>query len=176
MHIDIVEVLGRELMIGGDLEHNVILVELGEDRRDQPLPEGVVKGVIDHLRGHAQPRSGVAIYHEVGFKTAGTLITGNVPQLGNLLQPLQELGYVIGQLLGVGIFKCVLILRAADPVLDGNVLYRLHVEDDPGNLADVRLQTTNNVGRAGAALVSRLQIDLKPANIRRHVRPINPDE
>ena len=42
----------------------------------------------------------------------------------------------------------VLILRAADAVFDGQVLHRLHVERDAGDLRQLRLQAADDFGGA----------------------------
>ena len=52
---------GVDLKSRIEFEHDVILVELREYRRDLPLAEGVVERVVDRLGRHPQPRGGVAV-------------------------------------------------------------------------------------------------------------------
>ena len=60
---------------------------------------------------------------------------------------------------GVGIFETVLVLCAADAVLDGQVLHRLHVERDAIDLGEHRLQAADDLGME-LPLFQRLQVDL----------------
>ena len=55
LHVDALERVGIFLVGGQDLEHHVVLVQLGVDGRDLALAEGVVQGVVDELRYDAQP-------------------------------------------------------------------------------------------------------------------------
>ena len=57
------------------------------------------------------------------------------------------------------IFESVLILRAADAILDRQVLHRLHVERDAVDLGQRRLQATHHSVASNLSLVERLQID-----------------
>ena len=44
------QLAGVLLKVGLDLQDDAILVQLGEDRGDDALAEGVVQGVVDELR------------------------------------------------------------------------------------------------------------------------------
>ncbi len=55
------------------------------------------------------------------------LVAGRVPQFGKLLQPGQQLRRINVQFIRVRIFQRVLKLRAADAILHGQILHRLHV-------------------------------------------------
>ena len=46
--------------------------------------------------------------------------------------------------LEIGIFEAVLILRAADAVIDGQVLHRLHEQPDALHFGQLRLQTADD--------------------------------
>src|SRR6185369_733815 len=61
LHVDVLQGLRVLLEPRIDLEHNVILVQLREDRRHLPLAESVVKCVVDGLRKDPEPCGGVAI-------------------------------------------------------------------------------------------------------------------
>jgi hypothetical protein len=52
---------GVELGTGIELEHDAILIELGEDGGDLALAERIVKRVVDRLRRHPETRRGVAV-------------------------------------------------------------------------------------------------------------------
>ena len=57
----LVERLRVELEARLDLEHDLILLELGEVLCDLPLAEGVVQRVVDHLRAMPKRAAGVAV-------------------------------------------------------------------------------------------------------------------
>src|SRR6516225_11915995 len=60
-HIQVPEGNGVELEARIELEHDVILVELCEDRCNLPLAKGVVERVIDSLRCDSQAGRGIAV-------------------------------------------------------------------------------------------------------------------
>ena len=78
-------------------------------------------------------------------RRAGLLIGGYVLQLGQLLELGDKLAGPLLQFVGVGIFQRVLILGAADAIVDGDVLHRLHVEVNPGDLLQIVLQPADHV-------------------------------
>ena len=57
-HIDMLEAFGVLPELRVHFEHHMVLVELGVHRGDLPLAEGIVKRVVDHLRGDAEPPRG----------------------------------------------------------------------------------------------------------------------
>ena len=59
--VDLRQVAGPLLKSGSGLQHDAVLIQLREHRRDLTLPEGVVQRIVDHLRRDAEPRGGVAI-------------------------------------------------------------------------------------------------------------------
>src|ERR1700732_384006 len=69
----------RELSI--DLQHDVILIQLGEHRGDLPLTERVVERFVNGLRKNAKARGGVAVNDEIGFKALVLLVGGDVAKL-----------------------------------------------------------------------------------------------
>ena len=82
----------------------------------------------------------------------------------------------IVQFVRIGIFQRVLILSAADAVVDGDVLHRLHVELDSLNLLQAGLQSANHVGGADVAIRQRLQIDRHAPAVERRVGAVRADE
>jgi dihydrofolate synthase/folylpolyglutamate synthase len=85
-------------------------------------------------------------------------------------------GEAIEQLLGVGAFDAVLVLRPADAVLHREVLHRLHVQRDAAHLGERGPQAVHDGAHALATLVERLQRDLDAAAVERGVCAINADE
>ena len=73
------------------------------------------------------------------------LVGGDVAQLGQRLQLLDQPRRPLRQLLRVGVFEAVLVLRAADAVFHRQVLHRLHVERDALDLGQLGLQAPDDV-------------------------------
>ena len=63
---------------------------MGEDGRDDPLPEGIVEGVVDRGERNAEPRGGIAIDGENGGEPLGFEIAGDVLELRQLPEPLNQ--------------------------------------------------------------------------------------
>ena len=61
MHVQMAQRVGGELPGRIDLQDDAVLVELGVQRGDLALAEGVVQRVVNGLYGHAQARGGVAV-------------------------------------------------------------------------------------------------------------------
>ena len=59
-------------------ENDAVLVELGEDRGDLALAEGVVERVVDGLRQNVQPRGSLAVNVDGNLQAAGLLVAGDV--------------------------------------------------------------------------------------------------
>src|SRR2546430_164558 len=76
----------------------------------------------------------------------------------------------------VGGLDRVLELRAADAILDRQVLDRLHEERDALDPRELRLEARDHVARAHPAVVEGLQVDLDAAAVRRRVDPVDADE
>ncbi len=89
--VDILQDRGGCAEISGSTsEDDVILIELREHRRNLPLAEGIVEGVVEWLRGDAEARGGVAVDDEHGVQAQVLLVGGDVAQLGNLLHLLDQ--------------------------------------------------------------------------------------
>ena len=73
-----------------DLEHDVVLVERGEDRRDDALAEGVVERVVDRRRQDAEARRGIAIDRDVEQRSGILLVAGDVGDAAGALFSLSR--------------------------------------------------------------------------------------
>jgi hypothetical protein len=114
-HVSLVPTMLRRLIhAGADLsrfgallvarlhfEDDVVLVQLREDGRHLPLAEGVVQGVVDHLRRDAEPRGGVAVDRQGRLQATGLLIARHVAQLRQRAQLLDQLRRPGVQLAGI---------------------------------------------------------------------------
>ena len=113
------------LEVGGDLQHDAVLVALGEDGRDLALTERVVERVVDGLGGHAQTRGGVAVDHDHRLQPAVLLVGGHVAQLGQIAETVQHLRREGVQLVQVRALQRVLVLGVGLAAADPDVLHRL---------------------------------------------------
>ena len=159
-----------------NLQHHVILVELGKHGGDLALAKSVIERIVNGLRQDSKTRGRIAVNHQVGLQPVVLLIAGYVAQLRKRLQTRHDARGPVIQLVSVSIFQRVLELGAAHAVFYCEVLHRLHVERDALHLADFRLQPADHLRGAGAALVVWLQVDLDAPTVARGVSAINPDE
>ena len=176
MHVDIRQRRRPLLKLGLHLQDHPILVQLGEDGGDQPLAEGVVQRVVDQLRSEAEAGCGAAIDVQHRPQALVLLIAGHVTQDWNAVQPPHQSFGPDGELLGIGVFQRVLILRAAHPVLDRQILHRLHEQRDAVHLRELGLQAADHFRCAGAALLERLEVDQDAPAVERRVGAVDPDE
>ncbi len=154
----------------------MILIQLRKERGNLPLAERIVKRVVNSLGGDSESRCRDAIDDEHRLRAARLLVGRDVAQLRKLLQFVHERCRPCVQFLRVGIFQRVLILSAADAVLDRQILDRLHKKRDPINLFELRLQPAHHFGRAGISFFQRLEVDKDPPAVQRRVYPIDTDE
>ena len=175
-NVDVVQ-RGRALLkFGLDLQHHAVLIGLSEDGGNQPLAEGVVQRVVDGRGRYAEPARGIAVDLHIGLQAAVLQVAGDVGELWNLPQPIHQPGHPEAQLVGVGILDAELVLRAAHPVLDGQILHRLHVERDALHLRELLLQAADHRSRVDAAFRQRLQVDQHAPAVQRRVDAVHTDE
>ena len=101
----------------------MILVDGAVDDRYLALPECVVQGVVDLLRGEAKTRSGVAVDVEVGFQPALLLIGTHVRQNRTVFERVNEPGCPRVEVVYVVRLQSVLVLRAALLAAGADILH-----------------------------------------------------
>src|SRR5262245_9230434 len=142
------------------LEDYAVLVAWPVDRRDLPLRECVVEGVVDVLHADAEARGGFAIDCHVGLQAALLAVGGDVDDAGQLLHALDYTRHPFLQLVDVRAPERELILRIALPAADAQVLRRKHENTDAGNLVEPGPQPRHHLLRADiVTLVQRLETD-----------------
>ncbi len=166
----------RLLEARGDLQDDVVLVQLREHRRDLALREGVVQRVVDVLRGDAEARRRVAVDDKLRLQAFDLLVAGDVGQDGQGLELVDHTRGPHGEFVRVGVFDRVLVLRAGDAVFDREILQRLKVGLDAFDLREPRLQALNDLHGGVGALFAVLQIDLDAAAVQRGVRAVDADK
>ena len=149
---------------------------MGEHGGYEPLAEGVVERVVNHLRDDAQPCSGAAINRQQGLQPLILLIAAHVAKFGEHPERLDELRRPGIQFSGVGIFEAVLVLRPAHAILDGEVLHRLQVQGDVVDLRQFLLQTPDDLAGGEVPLRERREVDEDAPAVERGVGAVHPDE
>ena len=144
---------GPLLELGLHLQHHAVLVRLREDGRDQALAERVVERVVDRRRRDAEPARGLAV--DLDDRPAGRGPAGRSRRrraAAAARSRSTSRGTQRRSSSGSASSTRELVLRAADAVLDGEVLHRLHVERDARHLRELRLQAADHLGRRRVAL------------------------
>ena len=100
----------------------------------------------------AETRRAVAVDGDVGGETVVFLIADHIRELGLLAKRREQLRRPCGQRRRVGAFQGELILRAADGVVESQVLHGLHVQRDAGDVGGLGLQPPDDIGDARSAL------------------------
>ena len=139
------QILQTALELRFDFQHDPILVRLREDRRDLALAKGVIQRIVDRLRADAEARRRIAVDDQARLQAQILVVAGDIAELRQCLQLLHKARRPEAQLLRIGIFEAVLILRAADAVLDGQVLHRLHEERNALDVGQCRLQAADDL-------------------------------
>lgn len=162
-----VQLIGIQLKLRLALEHDMVLIDLGIHRVDLPLAEGIIESVINRGGRYAKSRGRDPVNHQRYSQPSRLLIGGDIFQLRQLIQPADESVGPVIEFIGVRVFESVLILRPAHPIVDRNVLHRLHKQLYALNLAQLRTEAADDVGGAHLALLERLEVDRHSTTIRR---------
>ena len=102
----------------------------------EPLAERVVQRVVDRGRRDAEAAGGRAVDVDVRLQAAVLQVAGDVGELRQLPQPVDQLRHPRRRARRRSASSTrELILRAADAVLDRQVLHRLHVQRDAVDVA-----------------------------------------
>ena len=142
--MDLIERVGVLPELRRDLHHDMVLVERRVHRRHLPLAEGIVQRVVDRLLRKTQARRGVAIDDDVGLEAAVLLIAADVGENFNGAQFLEHLRRPLVQLAEVVALQRELILRVARSAADAQILNRLQVEIDAGDVRDLLADASDN--------------------------------
>ena len=167
LDVDLVQRVDLALQLGQDLEDHVIAVELREVLRDLPLAEGVVERVVDELRCDAVTGRRVAVDRERQRGAVGLLVGGDVAQLRQRRQLLQDFRRPGIQFVEIGVLKRIFELRAGRAAAEPDVLRRLKKLPRAFDLVEFRPQPRDHLLRRGIALLARLQRDVHAAVVER---------
>ncbi|MNQ80753.1 hypothetical protein D3C85_957460 [compost metagenome] len=175
LDVNLVQRIRADLLAGLRLQHHAVLTGLGVDRGNLPLTEGVVQRIGDVRHRHPDPRRRIAVDHQIDLQALVLQIAGDVGQFRPVGQGLDQTPAPQAQQLRVRRRHAELVLRAADPVLDGQVLHRLHEQANAHQGVQLRLQAADDLGRTQVALPVRLEIDQQAAAVERGVVAVHAD-
>jgi len=103
------------------------------------------------------------------------LVRGHRAELRQLAHRGEQLGRPARELGRIGVLDRVLVLRAADPRVDREVLDRLEIDPDSVDALERVLQAVDDRGHARVAIVVRLERDREPAAVGRRVDAVRAD-
>ena len=146
--MNLVQRLRADLLAGLGLQHHAVLAGLGVNGRDLPLAEGVVQRIGDVRHRDAEARRGIAVDHQIDLQALVLQIAGDVGQLRTLCQRFDQTAAPLAEQFGIRRRHAELVLGAADPVFDGQVLHRLHEQANADQFVQLRLQTRDHFGGA----------------------------
>ena len=175
-HVNVLKRIGILLKLRVDFHDDVILVELRKNRGDLALAEGVVERVVNVGRKNTEARRGVTVDGDGSDQTLVQLVAGDVTQLGQRFQLVDEARSPVSEFLGVHVFEAVLELRAADAIFDSQVLNRLEEKRDAIDLGEFGLQPADDIGGADFALGERPEIDLDAPAVQCGVCAVDADK
>jgi len=104
------------------------------------------------------------------------LVSRYVGKFGKFLKSCNQIPGHAVEFVNIGIFESVLVLGAADAIIDGEILHRLHVKLDSFNLRQLRSKPFDDATGGNAALFKRLQVDLDATAVKRSVRAVGSNE
>ncbi len=101
VEVDIAHGARSELELRLHLQHDVILVLLGQHSRDNALSKGVRQRIVDRRRQDAVAGGDIAIDSDVEQRSGVLLVAGDVGDSRNRLQLVQEQPGPVVELTGV---------------------------------------------------------------------------
>lgn len=132
LYIDVAQSVRTGLKLGQNFENDVILIRLRIESVYLPLSKRVVKGRTDLIGIDVEPRRGRPIIFEMGADSVRLLIRGHIGDFGKLTHFGDKFRGPLVEFIHIGIFECVLILCAADTIIDCEVLNGLQVDVNAG--------------------------------------------
>lgn len=144
----------------------MITVELGEILRHLALPESVIERIVNELWLNAEARSLIAIDDDADRRAKRLLVARDIPQFGQSLQLRQDQRGPMIQFRDVGMLQRILILGAARPSADIQLLRRLHEKRHALKRCGLFAQPRNDLIRRSMTFTKRFQADSDKANVR----------
>ena len=143
------------------------------------MPERVVEHVVNAGHRNTQAASGGAVNLDIGLQALVLQIAGDINQLGQAAQPLQQGsgGGIEFAIVGAGHQK--LVLRFGNPVFNAQVLHGLQIQLNAGHFAGRLNDAPHHLGdiaRIGIALGFGFQVDQQAPRIQGGVGTIDPDK
>ena len=91
-HVNVIEPFRPLPILRCNFHDDVVLVELRVPDGHLALPEGIVKCIVDHFGGNAEPGGGIPVDREVGLEALVLLVAAYVDEAGQGPQAGQHAG------------------------------------------------------------------------------------
>ena len=167
--VDLVQSFGALPEFWIDLHNDMVLVQRAEHGRDLPLSESIVKCVVDQLRRNSEPRGCGSIVDERCLKPIILLVAVHVGEAGQFAHLLQQDRPPLNEIVQIVALNCILVLGAALPPPNAQVLSSLHEDRCSWDRSQFRTKTVDELAGADFALLQRLQRQVKKSAIGRAV-------
>ncbi len=132
-HVELAEIGKRLARLGGERHDHPVLVGLGVDGRNDPLPKRIVERVVDGGRGDAETGGGNAVDVDFDRMPPGLIVIGEITKTGKRGERFLQPGGGLGETPRVGVFEDELVFGRGDRGIDGEILHRLQIEANAGN-------------------------------------------
>ena len=159
-----------------DVENDAILVRLGEHGRNDALAVSVVERVVDRRRRDAETRRAGAVDIGDHRPAVGLQVARDIDDLRHFGEARENRRRPCLQRCEILIFQGELILGRADGGVDRQVLDRLHVERNAGDVGGLLLQAADDFAGGRLTIGVRLEVDEETAGIERDVGAVDADE
>ena len=144
--------------MGRRFQHHLVLVGLGEDGGDEPLPQGIIEGIVNVAHAHAVAAGRIPVNGKPEHAAHALHVAGHVGKLGLAVQGCHQAGQPGFQRLPVQGLHTELVLGAGHAVLDGQVLHGLHIERQAGLLLCPGHDAPGNGRGARVTVRQRLEV------------------
>ncbi len=150
--VEVVQALGLAALAGVQFENHLVLVGFGLEFADLALAEGVVERLVDVSGGQAEAGCSLAVDVDAGDAGAQLQVVGQVAEGRVGLEPLGQAFGPQVQRRTVVALEHVLVLAAARPGTEVDVLAGAQVQDDAGHLGQLRAQAVDELAGRDVAV------------------------
>src|ERR1700732_5345583 len=164
-HKKLLDIVSTVAEGGIHFHDDVILVQLGIDRRYLPLTEGVIQSVVDCSRCDSQPGGCIPVDDEGGLEAPRLLIGVHVAQAGHLAEPGFHARSPLLQIAQIFALEGILILRIGKSAAHRDVLIGPEEECRAGYDGCSPSKTRNDLVNGDLAFAEWFQIHIHAARV-----------
>ncbi|MNK87908.1 hypothetical protein D3C87_1078550 [compost metagenome] len=161
--VEIVEAFGLAALLGVQLQNHVVLVDLGLEFIDLPLPESIVQRLVDIAGGQAETGGGAAVDADVSDAAAQLQVVGNIAERRVAAQFFRQALGPGAEGRTVVALEHVLVLGAARAGAEVDVLPCTQVQDDSRDFHQLRANPVDELAGRDIAVTAFFQGNPKAA-------------